>query len=244
VNRDGTRSVLQAALDMRVASIVLVSDLALFGPTGADEEADETRLEKMRPPNNPYLQSRLAAEEIAREFVAKDLAVKLVYPGMGYGCVRPPGHGGLAEHTLLHLAQGKPAVTPGSGRNLLALTYFKDTAQAIILAQELGRVGQRYLLIGERLTWPELWADVAEVLGQEIHPRRLPRWLARLNGALPPNVMAWATRNWNYRNDKARRDLGWRPHSFHESMTETWEEYQALGWGTQAGRPVRAMRRA
>ncbi len=245
VNREGTRSVLQAALDMRAESVVLVSDLALFGPTAADEEADETRLEQMRPPSNPYLQSRLAAEEIALEFAARDLAVKIVYPGMGYGCVRPPGHGGLAEHTLLHLAQGKSAVTPGSGRNLLPLTYFKDAAQAIILAQELGRVGQRYLLIGELLTWSQLWEDVADVLGQEaIQPRRLPRWLARLSGAMPADVLAWATRHWNYRNDKARRDLGWRPHTFHESMAETWDEYQALGWGAQTNRPVRAMRRA
>lgn len=245
VNREGTRSVLQAAQDMRVASVVLVSDLALLGPTAADEEADETRVEHAPVTHTPYLQSRLAAEEIGLGFAAKELKVTIVYPGMGYGCVRPPGQGGLAEHTLLPMAAGKSPVTPGNGRNRLALTYFKDTAQGIILAHELGRLGQRYLLTGDLLTWPEVWADVAAALGREaVKPRRLPRWLARINGALPADVLAWATRHWNYRNDKARRDLGWRPHSFREAIDETWEEYQALGWGQQADRSVRAVRRA
>lgn len=245
VNRDGTRSVLQAAQDMRAVSVVLVSDLALLGPTDPDEQADETRIEHAPVTNTPYLQSRLTAEEIGLEFAAKELGVSIVYPGMGYGCVRPPGQGGLAEYTLLPMAAGKSPVTPGNGRNQLALTYFKDAAQGIILAHELGRLGQRYLLTGDLLTWPELWADVADVLGQDgTKPRRLPRWLARINGALPADVLVWATRHWSYRSDKARRDLGWRPHSFREAIAETWEEYQALGMGRQADRPVRAMRRA
>jgi len=36
--------------------------------------------------------------------------------------------------------------------------------------------------------------------------------------------------NWNFSSAKAERKLGWKPHTFHEGIQETWAEYQAQGW--------------
>jgi NAD+-dependent farnesol dehydrogenase len=221
---------LQAAHDMRIPSVVIVSDLTLLGPTQGPDPVDETQL--------------AAGPPLIQEFLAKGLAVKLAYPGVGYGCVRAPGRGGLAEHTLLRLAANQSMTIPGRGRNPLAVSYFKDTVQGILLTNTRGQAGQSYILTGEAVTWPELLQAAAEIVGQTPPQRRTPLWWMRLRGALPADVLAWAGRDWRYSSDKARRELGWRPLSIRDGMAETWEEYQALGWGTHANGPVRVMRRA
>ena len=245
-NRDGTAVVLQAAYDMRVASFVVVSDLALLGPTEPDAAADESRALNLptQHPSSAYLQSRHAADTLAHDFAAKGLPVKIVYPGAGYGCVRPPGQGGLAESMLLRLATNKPVAVPGDGQHQVGMSYFKDTARGIILAHEWGRAGQSYILAGDTVTWLQAWEAVAEVLGKATPQRHTPLWLARMTGALPAEILTWAGQNWSYSNEKARRDLGWRPFSFRDGMAETWEELQSLEVGARRPEPVRVMRRA
>lgn len=229
-NLPGNAGLLQAAHEMRIPSVVVVRDLTLLGPTQGQDPVDETQIESMPP--------------LLQEYIAKGLALKLVYPGVGYGCVRAPGRGGLAEHTLLRLAANQSLPIPGRGRNTLALSYFKDSVQGILLANTRGQAGQSYLLPGEAVTWPELLEAAAEIVGRKPPQRRVPLWWMRMRAALPADVLAWAGREWRYSSDKARRELGWRPLSIRDGMAETWEEYQALGWGTRANRPVRVMRRA
>lgn len=230
---EGSQALLQAALEMRMSSVVLVNELTVLGPTRDNEALDETSIS----PTTPF-------ETLVREYADKGVGVKAVYAGMGYGCVRAPGHGGLAEHTLLRLAAGKSLPVPGNGRNPLALGYFKDTVQGILLAHAQGRSGQSYILAGEAVTWPEFLEMAAEIVGQEPPRQRMPLWWMRLTAALPADVLAWAGREWRYRSDKARLELGWRPVSIQDGLAETWNDYQALGWGARAGSPLRVMRRA
>jgi len=244
IHHDLARLVMQAAQDMRVGSVVHVSDLRLLNPSGADADAaDETHTVDPARLNKP-LKSRHAADAVAREFAAKGLPVKLVYPGLGYGYVRAPGQGGLAAWTLLQFANGGAATIPGNGRTRLPVAYFKDTAQGIRLAHERGRSGEGYILGGETLTWPQLWAAIADVLGQDIPTRQTPLWLARVMAALPAEVLDLCVRDWHVSAEKARRELGWRPLSFRDGIAETWEEYAALGMDKRTATPERAMRRA
>lgn len=237
------RLVLQAAHDMRVASVVYVSAIGLLAAGAADAEDDEIRRRDPAKLSKP-LQARYAADQVARDFAAKGLPVKLVYPGVGYGFVRAPGEGGLAAWTLLRLAHGGQATVPGNGRTRLPVVYFKDAAQGIRLAHGRGRAGDGYLLVGEALTWPQIWLAAGEVLGQEVAPRRMPLWLARLTETLPAEVLDLSSRDWQVRAEKAQRELGWRPRSFRETLAETWEEYAAAGVGKRPAAAERAVRRA
>jgi nucleoside-diphosphate-sugar epimerase len=244
VHQGAARLVMQAAQDMRVRSVVHVSAIGLLSPSGPDgEPADETHtLDPRR--LSKSLGARHAADEVARDFAAKGLPVKLVYPGVGYGYVRPPGEGGLAAWTLLRFANGGPATVPGNGHARLPVAYFKDTAQGIMLAHERGREGEGYLLVGETLTWPQMWLAIGEVLGRDAPMRRVPLWLARWTGSLPAEVLDLCRHDWHVSAEKARRELGWRPSSFRDGIGETWEEYAASGMGKRAAAPERAMRRA
>jgi nucleoside-diphosphate-sugar epimerase len=255
VNRDGTRNLLQAALDLRAASVVQVSSLVALGPTSP---GDEPANERHRAPAGRYFALfqtvRRAADDMAREYAVKGLGVKLVYPGCGYGSVRSAAQSPLTEQTLLRMAAGKPALVVGNGRTRVAAAYYKDLVQGITLAHGRGQAGESYLLAGECLTLPQIWATVGEVLGKPVFPRRLPLWLARSAAGLaqtttghppfPADFLVMVGRDWCFSSEKAARSLGWRPRSLRDGMADAWEEFQALGWGGAATRtPVRVMPR-
>jgi nucleoside-diphosphate-sugar epimerase len=243
IAREGTRNVLQAAQDLHVSSIVQVSSAAVLGPTRGQEAVGEENTATGNL-NLTWIKAQRAANDIAFDYAAKGIPIKIVYPGLGYGYVRAPGNGGLAEQTLLRLATGKPAVIPGKGYHHLPVAYFKDIVQGILLAHERGQKGEDYLLVGETPTWVELWQTVSEVLGKPALTRNTPLFWAKLTNALPADLLELAGHDWHFASERARQELGWRPLSWHDGLAETWEEYQAMGFGARSQTPVRAMRRA
>lgn len=240
VNRYGSQNVLQAACDLGIESMVQVSSLSVLGYTEPGETADETRPINPSRHYNLYQKTKFAADELARKMASKGLPVKIVYPGFGYGCSQATSHPSLQEQTLLRMAAGKPLAIMGNGRNRLCLAYYNDTVDAIQLAHQKGRPGEGYILGNENLTFPELWATIAGVLGKQPPTRRIPLGilktisslsrLVRGRSVFPPDFFDMISFNWCFSNQKARRLLGWAPKTFAASIAETWQAYQALGW--------------
>jgi dihydroflavonol-4-reductase len=243
VNRDGTRTVLQAAWEQRVTSMVQVSSISVLGHTRPGEMADESRLVDPASYVNLYQKTKHAADEIGREYAAKGLPVKIVYPGFGYGCSQATSHPSMQEQTLLRMAAGKPLAIMGTGKNQLCLAYYNDTVAGILLAHAKGKTGDDYLLGNENLTFRQIWAAVAQVLGKQPPKRRIPLPVLKLvatasrllagKSALPPDFFEMVGFNWCFSNRKAREQLGWQPHSFFDGLCETWAEYQKIGWTGQ-----------
>lgn len=240
VNRDGTRNVLEVAQSVGVESIVQVSSLSVLGYTEPGEVADESRSIDTSKYMNLYQKTKGAADDLARDFVAKGLSVKIVYPAFGYGCSFASSHPSLQDNTLLRMAAGKPVAIMGTGKNRLCLAYYRDTMQGIFLAHERGVPGEGYILGGENLTFPELWTVVADVLGKEPPQRRIPLWLLKFVSSIsrtlrgtslfPPDFFDMLSFDWNFSSAKAERELGLKFHTFHKGMKETWAEYQSQGW--------------
>jgi dihydroflavonol-4-reductase len=240
VNRDGSRNVLQAAHDLQVNSMVQVSTLSVLGHTQPGEIADETRPIDPTRYVNLYQKTKHAADDIARDYAAKGLSVKIVYPAFGYGCSQATSHPSLQDQTLLRMAAGKPVAIMGSGKNRLCLSYYKDTVAGILLAHEKGRTGEGYILGNDNLTFREIWDAVAEVLGKKPPRRRIPLSILKLvsigsrvltgKSVFPPDFFEMLGLDWCFSNRKAKESLGWQPHSFLEGLRETWMEYQKQGW--------------
>jgi len=243
VNRDGSRNVLQAAFDLGVESFVQVSTLSVFRSTQPGETADETRPIEVSKYFNLYQKTKHAADEIAREFAAKGLPVKIVYPGFGFGCSHASSHPSMQEQTLLRMAAGKPVAIMGSGKNRLFLAYYKDTVSGILLAHAKGKTGEGYILGNENLTFVDIWTAIAELFGKEAPRRRIPlRALKILSAAgklltrksiFPPQFFEMIGLNWCFSNRKAKEELGWHPLSFKEAIAETWADYQRQGWAVR-----------
>ncbi|MCC6170200.1 MAG: NAD-dependent epimerase/dehydratase family protein [Caldilineaceae bacterium] len=241
IQLEGTRNVLRAAQDIRTAAVVQVSSVIALGPTQPGETADEAHQALVSGQLAAYQKSQRAADDLAREYGAKGLRVKLVYPGFGYGSARAARPSSLLQQTLLRLTAGQAGAIVGSGRNRIAATYLNDVAQGIILAHTHGRPGEGYLLVGESLTLPQMWLAVAGLLEKTPPRRRLPLWLARLGAGLaqfggnhahyPADFLSMVRYDWNFSSEKAARDLGWRPYPFREGIAAAWEELQSQGWG-------------
>ena len=239
VNRDGSRNVLQTATELQVESMVQVSSISTLNPTAPGETADETRPVDTSKYISLYQKTKHAADEIARQFAAKGLAVKIVYPTFGYGCSQASSHPSLHEQTLLRMAAGKPVAIMGSGKNRLCLAYYKDTAAGILLAHQKGKAGDDYILGNDNLTFVEIWAVIAAALGKEPPKRRIPLPILKAAAAgirlvtgkslFPPEFFDMISQSWCFSNRKAREQLGWQPHAFGEGIAETWAAYQAQG---------------
>jgi dihydroflavonol-4-reductase len=239
INREGSRNVLQAAYDFD-AGMVQVSSISVLGSTRPGEIADETRQIDTSSYKNMYQKSKHAADEIAREYAAKGLLVKIVYPTFGFGCSQASSHPSMQDQTLLRMAAGKPVAIMGSGKNRLCLAYYKDTVSGILLAHEKGKNGEGYILGNENLTFPEIWARIAKVLEKDPPRRRIPLPVLNLisstsrlltgKSIFPADFIEMMGFDWCFKNDKAKEQLGWQPHSFLDCIRETWDEYQEQGW--------------
>jgi dihydroflavonol-4-reductase len=240
VNREGSRNVLQAAFDQGINSMVQVSSLSVLGNTAPGETADESRPIDTHRYVNLYQKTKHAADEIAREFAARGLPVKIVYPGFGFGCSQASSHPSLQDQTLLRMAAGKPLAVMGSGENRLCLAYYNDTVEGIRLALARGRNGEGYILGNENLTFSEIWIAIARVLGKEAPKRHIPLPVLRIISAIsekvrgqpifPQDFFEMVGLNWCFSNRKACAELGLQPLNFASAIAATWETYQAQGW--------------
>jgi nucleoside-diphosphate-sugar epimerase len=239
VNRDGTRNVMQTALDLSIQSVVHVSSIASLGFTQPGQVGDEKHVPDPLRDTTLYHKTKRAGDEVVREFAARGLQASIVWPGFGFGCSRASSHPSMQEATLLRMAAGKPLVIMGSGKNRICMSYYRDTVAGILLAHCQGKPGEGYVLTGENLTFPEIWAAVAAVLGKEPPKRRIPlkvlKTVSGLGGVFgkelfPSDFFDMIGRDCVYRHDKAVRELGWQPHTFLDAIRETWAEYQTLGW--------------
>jgi nucleoside-diphosphate-sugar epimerase len=254
VNRDGTRHVLQAAYELRVASVVPVSSVVVLGRVKPGELADETRPVNPAALTSLYQRSKAAGDELAREYAAKGLPVKQVYTAFGYGAAPRVGQPGFAEQALLQMAGGKPVARIGNGKSRISLTHTRDLALGIGLAHEHGRAGEAYILSSENLTLPEAWAILAEIVGKAPPAQRQPLWLARTRSSLERSLTgeslfaaefyAMLADNWNFNGWKARVELGWQPRTFQEGMAQVWAEWQGRAAAPERPALERALRRA
>jgi nucleoside-diphosphate-sugar epimerase len=112
-----------------------------------------------------------------------------------------------------------------------------DVADGHLLAADLGKPGERYILGSQNLTWPKLIDRVAELSGVCYPIMVLPAGIGRVARVreamgLPGAISAEATnlmgRNWRFSSAKARRELGYRPRPLDETLEATIEWYCEL----------------
>lgn len=126
VNIDGTRNLLQAALDARVKKVIFMSSTSIFGIP------DELPIRRATPANpvEAYGRTKVAAEEVCREFIARGLDVTLIRPRTILG------HGRLGIFQMLFewIRDGSNVPVLGSGNAEFQFIHARDLAQATILA--------------------------------------------------------------------------------------------------------------
>jgi nucleoside-diphosphate-sugar epimerase len=237
-NRDGTANVLEAAEAQSVGRFVLVSSLAVAGPTLPGHPIDESRPPA---PVTDYGRSKLAAEVLVR-------ATRLPW-----AIVRPPVVYGEWDRGTLKIFQlAKRGVVPvfGDGSQELSVIHAADLASGLIAAAtKPAAVGRVYFAAHPATTTSrELVLAAARALGTKPPPRIMPvpPWVARAvlwaAGALAhlagrATLLSADKGNeylapaWTCRSDALTRDTGWHAEiGLDVGLRRAADWYREVGW--------------
>ena len=236
VNVEGTRNVCQAALDAKVTRLVLTSSAASLGiPDPSQGPIDESHPFNLPPVRFRYGHSKLQAEEVVHEHVARGLNAVIVNPSVILG---PRDLNLISGSIIVEVALRRvPPVYPPGGTNYIAV---EDVCAGHIAAAERGRTGQRYILAAHNLTHREVMEIVCQVIGVPGPRFGIPRALigplaamldlaAKVAGRpLPMNgdQMRLAAKFVYFDSGKAVRELGLPQTPFREMVERTYRWYK------------------
>ncbi|MGH7370117.1 MAG: hopanoid-associated sugar epimerase [Candidatus Methylomirabilaceae bacterium] len=218
VNVDGTRTLLQAALEEGVERVVYTSTVGALGYREDGGPADEKTPVTLDQMIGHYKRSKFLAEEEARRAASRGLPVVIVNPSTPIGPrdIKPTPTG---QVIVDYLNRRMPAYID-TGLNLIDV---EDVARGHLLAADRGRIGERYILGHRNLTLREIF-EILERITTIPAPRlRLPyrlvlplayvdQWLSMRIRKGPPRIplegVKMARRRMFFDSSKAVRELG------------------------------------
>jgi len=231
VNVDGARNTLAACRAAGVERVVFVSSVAAVGPAATpahprDEGAwmidgDDGR------PDFRYARSKAAGEQLALEAAADGLDVVVANPGFAIG---PGDVHRVSSWPVEEYLRGRLRFTIDGG---LSYVDTRDIATGLLLTEERGRTGERYILTNDdgNLSHRDFFARVGRVTGKrrrQVHMTKgmlMPVLRAgtalRLPLPLEADELASSSRWWFYTAAKARSELGFQTRPLDDTIRDT-----------------------
>jgi nucleoside-diphosphate-sugar epimerase len=217
VNRDGVKAVVDACLRARVRRLVHISSVGAIGFKKGGKLIDETAPFNW-PPYFHYMTSKHFGQTIVEEAVrARGLDAVIFNPASIMG----PGDAVLSTpHNQLY-ARTYSGRMFGSFRGGLGVVDVRDVAAAVVKGLDRGRPGEKYLLVGANLSYPEVLRLIAKHARRRVYPFPVPaallsaagltlELLSCLTGERPlltysyGRLSGWTT---FYSNEKSRREF-------------------------------------
>jgi len=172
-NVDGTRAIMELALEAGVERVVYTSSVATLRLPDNGAAADETAPLDQADAIGAYKQSKVLAERLVERMVAEaNLPAVIVNPSTPIGPrdVRPTPTGRI----VVEAATGRMPAFVDTGLNLV---HVDDVGAGHVAALRRGRVGERYILGGENLSLGQMLAEIARLAGRRPPTVKLPRAL-------------------------------------------------------------------
>jgi dihydroflavonol-4-reductase len=234
-NVEGTRNIINAAVQAGVSRIVYTSSVATLGLNADASPADENTDVSFSEMIGHYKRSKyLAEQEVRQRALTQGVPVVIVNPSTPVGPrdAKPTPTGRM----IMNAVAGKMPAYVDTGLNVV---HVDDVAEGHCLAFDKGRIGERYILGGENLTLQAILGQIAAML-QRSPPRwRLPHNLvlpvayvceywARHFSATEPLVtvdgVQLAKKKMYFSSAKARHELGYASRPASEAL------YDAVQW--------------
>jgi len=128
VNIDGTKNILDAALEKQVSKIVYTSSSAVFGVPKVLPVTENTELS----PVEPYGKAKARAENLCRYYSEKGVDVSIVRPRTILGS----GRLGIFQILFEWVSEGRRIPLLGRGDNMYQFVHTSDLAEVCIRAGE------------------------------------------------------------------------------------------------------------
>jgi nucleoside-diphosphate-sugar epimerase len=230
VNVGGTATLLAAALEAGVRRAVLISSTAVYGVPKVHPIGEDARLQGV----GHYGESKIAAEEVCRDFARRGLETVILRPKTFVG----PERLGVFEILFDWIREGRRIYVLGNGSNRYQLLAVEDLVEATLRAAE-AEVGGEALNIGAK-TFGTVRSDLQALIDHAGSSSRLQPVPAR-----PAEVVLRALEllrvsplaEWHYKTAhrdsyvdvwKAERLLGFAPRlSNEQALIETYDWYLA-----------------
>jgi dihydroflavonol-4-reductase len=169
INVEGTTAVLEAALENGLSRVVYTSSVGTLGNPGDGTPGAEDTPVTLADMVGHYKKSKYLAEREAERFVARGLHLVIVNPSTPVGPldIKPTPTGKI----IVDFLRRKMPAYLDTGLNIIAV---EDCARGHILAEQKGRVGEKYILGNSNLTLRDIFAQLEGITGLAAPRVRLP----------------------------------------------------------------------
>ena len=227
VNRDGTRTLLEACVSQGVKKLLYTSSSAIYGVPSANPVTEETEPN----PQEDYGRAKLAGEKLCWEYADRGMDVSIIRPRTIVGC----GRLGIFQILFEWIYRGKNIPVLDEGNNVYQFVHADDLAVACILASEV-KGGQAYNCGASSYgTLRDALEAVCKYAGTGSCVKSLPSSLivpamkvcsAFGLSPLGPYHSLMYGRSMYFDTSKARGVLGWSPkYSNEEMLIESYNWY-------------------
>ncbi len=230
INVEGTRNILQAAVDLGLTKTVYTSTVGCIGLLENEKPANEETPFNPVTLCNDYKRSKYQAEQVAIEFSQKGLPLVIVNPSTPIGPrdIKPTPTGKI----ILDFMNRKMPAYLDTGLNLIPVD---DCARGHLLAEEKGVPGERYILGNRNMSLKEILLALEKITGLKAPTVKMPYWVAFAAGWVcdslsdhltgrPPAVPLAGVRMAKYfmyfDSSKAVRELGLPQNSIETALEE------------------------
>lgn len=221
INVQGTKNILNVALELGIKKMVYTSTAGVIGPS-YDKPATEESIRKVDF-FNEYESSKSLSENWALSYLSKGLETVIVYPPRVYG----PGvmsESNAVSKLIQQYIKGKWRMIPGDGFRTGCYAFIEDVTEGHIKALEKGKPGERYILGGENVDYHQLFQWIRKYSKKDYPLYKIPMTLMlsfgyfqvlkqQLIGAPPLLTPKWIRKylyDWSLSSDKAIKDLGYK----------------------------------
>jgi nucleoside-diphosphate-sugar epimerase len=238
INREGTRNILDSALENKVDRVLYCST------SGVHSHIEHPPANEDAPfhPSDAYQVSKAEAELLVQKYVVeKGLRATIIRPAMIWG---------EEDTRFLKMFRGiaqRKLPMIGSGETWTHWIYVHDLVNAFLLAgireQAIGKV---YLIAGDRpVPLKYVFETISKIAGVPLFPFSIPVWPVQIIGTIvetickpfgiePPIYRRRAdffVKNRAFRTDRAQKDLGYAPGStFEDEAGRIYRFYKNAGW--------------
>jgi 2-alkyl-3-oxoalkanoate reductase len=203
VRTEGTRNLLEAARAAGSRRVVCQSIAFAYRNEGARVKTEDDPLLGDAP--GPFGGGVRALREMEAMVLGADGMDGLV---LRYGFFYGPGTHYAADGPMVADVRRRRLPVVGKGTGVFSFIHVDDAADATVAAVERGARGVYNVTDDEPAPMGEWVPVLAEAAGAR-RPLRAPLWLARLVGGRQAADFASELRGAS--NEKAKRELGWRP---------------------------------
>jgi nucleoside-diphosphate-sugar epimerase len=217
VNVDGTENVLGLAYELSIPRTIYVSTIQTFGETGY-QLCDETFIRQYSC-RTTYERTKTDAHTIACQYQQRGLPLIIVCPN---GVIGVNDQSFVGYMIRLYVNHAFPPIC-WSTNACATFVALNDVVEGITLTAEKGRTGETYFLCGESISTreifncfrrksggfaPRVWLPTGLMAAMLTPLEPLERMLG-LPAFLSREAVRTGSTNWNYSNEKAKRELGW-----------------------------------